>query len=62
MNGKSDLVSAWLEKAERDIGIARLIHTHIPRYRDMIAFHCGTLILLLSPRKKIFFLQLILPK
>jgi len=36
----SEIVNTWIEKADHDLGSARLIFHHIPDYFDMIAFHC----------------------
>jgi HEPN domain-containing protein len=33
-------VADWIEKADHDLGSAKLIYLHIPEYFDMIAFHC----------------------
>ena len=30
----------WIEKADRDLGTAQLIHAYLPDYLDTIAFHC----------------------
>ncbi len=35
-----DLVNTWFEKADHDLGSAKLIFQHIPEYFDTIAFHC----------------------
>ena len=40
MNEVNDKVSAWLLKADHDLGSAKLIFLHIPNYSDTIAFHC----------------------
>jgi HEPN domain-containing protein len=34
------VVRAWIEKADHDLGSARVIFQHIPEYSDTIAFHC----------------------
>lgn len=36
----SEIVNTWIEKADHDLGSARLIFHHIPDYFDTIAFHC----------------------
>ena len=36
----SKIVNTWIEKADHDLGSARLIFHHIPDYFDTIAFHC----------------------
>jgi HEPN domain-containing protein len=35
-----EYIQAWLEKADHDLGTAKLIYLHIPAYYDTIAFHC----------------------
>jgi len=40
MNGLHELTKAWLEKAEHDLGTAKIIFLHLPDYHDTIAFHC----------------------
>lgn len=30
----------WIDKADHDLGSAKLIYLHIPDYFDTIAFHC----------------------
>ena len=40
MSEKSDLINEWIEKADHDLGSAKLIYLHIPEYFDTIAFHC----------------------
>ncbi|MBA4394903.1 MAG: hypothetical protein C0407_15230 [Desulfobacca sp.] len=37
---KSDLVREWMNKAERDIGMAELALVNKPEYTDAICFHC----------------------
>jgi len=36
----SEIVNIWIEKADHDLGSAKLIFLHIPDYFDTIAFHC----------------------
>jgi len=36
----SKVVNTWIEKADHDLGSAKLIFQHIPGYFDSIAFHC----------------------
>jgi len=31
---------AWIEKADHDLGSAKIIFLHLPDYFDSIAFHC----------------------
>jgi len=33
-------VKDWIEKADRDLGSAKIIFLHLPDYFDTIAFHC----------------------
>jgi HEPN domain-containing protein len=40
MNEVDNLVKEWIEKADHDLGSAKLIYLHIPDYYDTIAFHC----------------------
>jgi len=40
MNENKSKVADWLEKADHDLGSAKLIYLHIPNYFDTIAFHC----------------------
>jgi len=36
----SAIVNTWIEKADHDLGSAKLIFQHVPGYFDTIAFHC----------------------
>ena len=40
MNEKDELINLWIDKADNDLGSAKLIYLHIPNYFDTIAFHC----------------------
>ncbi|MCX6221913.1 MAG: HEPN domain-containing protein [Bacteroidia bacterium] len=40
MSGDSKIVKEWIDKADHDLGSAKLIYLHIPDYFDTIAFHC----------------------
>ena len=40
MNENRFHIKAWLDKADHDLGSAKLIFLHIPEYFDTIAFHC----------------------
>jgi len=40
MNDRSDQVIAWFNKADHDLGSAKIIYLHLPDYFDTIAFHC----------------------
>ena len=34
------IIKAWIEKADHDLGSAKVIYQHLPEYFDMISFHC----------------------
>jgi HEPN domain-containing protein len=36
----SAIVNTWIEKADHDLGSAKLLFQHLPGYFDTIAFHC----------------------
>jgi HEPN domain-containing protein len=40
MNEQIEEIKEWLEKADRDLGSAKIIFLHLPDYFDTIAFHC----------------------
>jgi len=40
MNANDDHIKEWMNKADHDLGSAKLIFLHIPDYIDTIAFHC----------------------
>lgn len=40
MSERADLVNAWFEKADHDLGSAKVIFLNVPEYYDTIAFHC----------------------
>ena len=40
MSANDELLKAWIEKADHDLGTAKLIFLHIPDYFDTVAFHC----------------------
>jgi len=40
MNANDDHIKEWINKADHDLGSAKLIFLHIPDYFDTIAFHC----------------------
>jgi HEPN domain-containing protein len=40
MSADSQLIRVWIDKADHDLGSAKLIFLHIPEYFDTIAFHC----------------------
>ena len=40
MSEKNELINEWIDKADHDLGSAKLIYLHIPKYFDTIAFHC----------------------
>lgn len=33
-------IPKWIEKADHDLGTAQVTYLYIPKYRDIIAFHC----------------------
>ena len=35
-----DDIKDWIEKADHDLGSAKVIYLHLPDYIDTIAFHC----------------------
>jgi HEPN domain-containing protein len=40
MNENDQIIKLWIEKADHDLGSAKLIFLHLPDYFDTIAFHC----------------------
>src|SRR5665647_1659614 len=40
MSADRGLIMEWIDKADHDLGSAKLIFLHIPEYFDTIAFHC----------------------
>jgi HEPN domain-containing protein len=40
MNASEVHLKEWIDKADHDLGSAKLIFLHIPDYFDSIAFHC----------------------
>lgn len=40
MNVDKEWIDKWIEKADHDLGTAKLTFKHIPEYFDTIAFHC----------------------
>lgn len=40
MSEKLDIVKLWIEKADHDLGTAKVTFLHIPKFKDTIAFHC----------------------
>ncbi len=40
MSEKDDLINNWIERADHDLGSAKLICLLILQYFDTIAFHC----------------------
>jgi len=40
MNEQSENINDWIEKADHDLGAAKIIYLHLPDYFDTIAFHC----------------------
>lgn len=40
MNEQDEEINEWIEKADHDLGSAKIIYLHLPDYFDTIAFHC----------------------
>lgn len=40
MNELIEEIKEWIEKADHDLGSAKIIYIHLPDYFDTIAFHC----------------------
>ena len=40
MSELSEHISEWINKADHDLGSAKIIYIHLPDYFDTIAFHC----------------------
>jgi len=40
MNELIEYIKRWIKKADHDLGTAIITFTHIPKYKDTIAFHC----------------------
>jgi len=40
MNGQIKATKLWIEKADHDLGSAKIIYSYLPDYSDTIAFHC----------------------
>lgn len=40
MSASDGHIKEWIDKADHDLGSAKLIFLHIPEYFDTIAFHC----------------------
>ncbi|MCX6237571.1 MAG: HEPN domain-containing protein [Bacteroidia bacterium] len=40
MSEQIEDISEWIEKADHDLGSAKVIFLHLPDYFDTIAFHC----------------------
>lgn len=40
MSAPIEQVKAWIDKADHDLGSAKIIFLHLPDYFDTIAFHC----------------------
>lgn len=39
-NQDHNIVKMWIEKADHDLGSAKIIFEHMPEYYDTVAFHC----------------------
>jgi HEPN domain-containing protein len=40
MKEQIENINEWIEKADHDLGSAKIIYLHLPDYFDTIAFHC----------------------
>lgn len=40
MSEQIEEINEWIEKADHDLGSAKIIYLHLPDYFDTIAFHC----------------------
>lgn len=40
MSAQFEEIKEWMEKADHDLGSAKVIYLHLPEYFDTIAFHC----------------------
>ncbi len=40
MNEQIEEIKEWIEKADHDLGSAKIIYLHLSDYFDTIAFHC----------------------
>ncbi len=40
MNEKIDIIKKWIEKADHDLGTAKITFVHAPQFKDTICFHC----------------------
>ena len=40
MKENNKYTNEWIEKADHDLGSAKIIYSNIPKYFDVIAFHC----------------------
>jgi HEPN domain-containing protein len=40
MSEQIEEIKEWMEKADHDLGAAKIIYLHLPDYFDTIAFHC----------------------
>ncbi len=40
MKENNKYINEWIEKADHDLGSAKIIYSNIPEYFDVIAFHC----------------------
>ena len=40
MKEQNEEINEWIEKADHDLGSAKVIFLHLPDYFDTIAFHC----------------------
>lgn len=40
MTEKHNLIKQWINKADHDLGTAKITYLHIPKYKDTVTFHC----------------------
>ncbi len=40
MTKKITIINQWIEKADHDLGTAKITYLHIPEYKDTVTFHC----------------------
>lgn len=40
MTNKITIIKQWIEKADHDLGTAKITYLHIPEYKDTVTFHC----------------------
>jgi HEPN domain-containing protein len=40
MTKKNEILKLWVEKADSDLGTAKIIYLHLPKFKDTLAYHC----------------------